>query len=310
MKHYNLLLIDDDLISLELMSAFLETENFHLFTAPDGQAAYDLIMKKSPGFFSCIVSDVSMPNLDGIGLLKRLKEDENRKILPFILQTSDRNPDNIKKTLELGAFYYLIKPITRETLKSVVNAALKDYENHLETHNTVQHLMRIMPLMQAATFHYKTLDEAKSLSSLLALMTHDPKNVAIGFFEIFANAVEHGNLGITYDEKTALINQNQLNADIQRRLALPEYRDKFVTVTVNSDNQKLKVTITDMGDGFDFEKYLEFSIDRIMDNHGRGIMMAKSLSFDELIYSNGGRTVSCWVHPPMPSEQKIKKRLH
>lgn len=301
MKHYNILIIDDDPISLALMKRFLAVENYHLFTATDGQDAYEKIMRCSPNFFSCIVSDYQMPQKDGMELLQTLKKDPVRNIIPFILQTSDEGPEPIQRCLEMGAFYYLLKPITFETLRSVVKAALKDLEKHLDIHNTVNDLMRTMPLMTEAKFQFKTLAEAKSLSSLLGLLTQGDNNIGIGFFELFANAVEHGNLEITYAEKTTFLNDNTLAAEIEKRTNQVEYRDKYVEVSVALTETALRVDVTDMGKGFDFEKYLTFSMERAMDTHGRGILMAKNLSFDELNYSLGGRRVTCVIYNPQTS---------
>lgn len=293
MKHVNILLIDDDPISLQLLVAFLKRDHYHIFTAHDGEEALNLIQKKSPNFFSCIVSDYLMPKKDGIELLTALKQDVDRKIIPFILQTSSSSEEEIKRGLDAGAFYYLLKPITPETLQSVVQAALRDLENHLEIHNAIESLHRVMPLMKQARFVYQSIDHAKNLSSLMGLMTDDPKGIGIGFFEIMINAVEHGNLGITYAEKTDLIKNGTLHDEIQKRLSEPQYADKYVEVELTQEPGKLEVTVTDMGNGFDFQNYMEFSLERAMDNHGRGIMMANSLSFDALIYSNGGRTATC-----------------
>lgn len=280
------------------MKVFLKADNYHLFTATNGQEAYDKILGYTPNFFSCIISDYRMPFKDGIELLKMLKQDPERSIIPFILQTSDRSAQTIQQCLDMGAFYFLLKPITCETICTVVTAALKDLEKFLDINNTVNNLMRIMPLMTQAQFQFKTLTQARSLSSLLGLLTQDPKNTGMGFFEIFANAVEHGNLGITYDEKTTLIKNNALAADVKRRLTLPEYCDKYVNVELSLTPHALRIEVTDMGQGFDFEKYLEFSMERSMDSHGRGILMAKNLSFDEFEYSLGGRRVTCTVYNP------------
>lgn len=234
-----------------------------------------------------------MPKKNGIELLKDIKQDDKRKNIPFILQTSASSPEEIQRGLDEGAFYYLLKPITPSTLLSVVKSALKDFQNRKEFQNVVQDMEVMFPLVKTATFKYQTIQEAKSLSSIIGAFTSDPTGISVGFFEIMINAIEHGNLGITYDEKTQLLNDSQLHQEIERRLSLPDYAEKYVEVELKRSDAELEITVTDMGNGFKFEDFMEFSIERAMDNHGRGIMMANSLSFDQLLYSNGGRTATC-----------------
>ena len=56
-----------------------------------------------------VISDVEMPNLDGFGLLERMKEDQDLRRIPVVLLTSRRNVEDQKKGLELGAEAYLVK---------------------------------------------------------------------------------------------------------------------------------------------------------------------------------------------------------
>ncbi len=293
MNKANLLIVEDDLVSQKLLQSFLKNEDFNLFLANDGEEASQLIRQKPHDFFHCIISDYLMPNKDGIQLLEELKQHAEYKKIPFILQTTANSEAEIQRGINAGAFYYLIKPITKETLISVVNAALKDFQNHKDILTTLKGIHKAFPLITDGRFEVRTIDEAKHLSSFIALLTTDPNSIGIGFLELMVNAVEHGNLGITYDEKTQLIRDSQLSEEINRRLALPENHRKFVAVDLRHNDETLVVTITDMGNGFDFENYLDFSLERAMDNHGRSIMMANKLSFDELTYLDGGRQVRC-----------------
>jgi len=295
-RHVNLLLIDDDETSLKLLAAYLDKDYYHLTLARNGQEALDLIRSHAADFFSCIISDFIMPKMNGLELLNTLKQEEAYQNIPFILQTSSGNDTEIKKGLDAGAFYYLIKPYQQGTLLSVVSSALKDFFNRIELQAFTTSFTTILPLVTQAHFKLKTIEEAKSLASILSLSTAHPEQTSLGFFEIISNAIEHGNLGITYDEKTQLINEHQHQKEIARRLQSPLYQDKFVQISTNNLDDRKIVTVTDMGKGFDFKNYLEFSVDRAMDNHGRGIMMANKLSFDELIYSNEGRTATCIIY--------------
>ena len=103
--------------------------------------------------------------------------------------------------------------------------------------------------------------------------------------------MEHGNLGVTYDEKSKLMQENLWPREIERRLSLPENRDKFVEVFFESRDDEISIRIRDQGRGFDWEPFLEIDPDRAFDSHGRGIAMARILSFHTLEYVGCGNEV-------------------
>jgi len=60
-------------------------------------------------------------------------------------------------------------------------------------------------------------------------------------------------------------------------------------------SDRIIAKITDQGAGFDWKPYMEVTIDRIHDQHGRGIALANDISFDEIEYQDNGRTAVCTV---------------
>jgi anti-sigma regulatory factor (Ser/Thr protein kinase) len=71
-----------------------------------------------------------------------------------------------------------------------------------------------------------------------------------------------------------------------------------VTVTLSREAGDITLTIQDEGDGFDWRKYLEFDPERAFDPHGRGIAMARMMSFDALDYQGNGNTVVVKIAGP------------
>ncbi|MDX1351897.1 MAG: ATP-binding protein, partial [Thiomicrorhabdus sp.] len=134
------------------------------------------------------------------------------------------------------------------------------------------------------------------LSSVLSFMTPNQKRVEIGLFELIVNGIEHGNLGIGYQEKTRLTAKGTLQAEIERRLDLPENQHKHVEICVERFNDCLQFMIKDCGQGFDYKSYLDYVANRSLHHHGRGIMIANQLSFDALDYQEPGSKVICKVN--------------
>ena len=140
------------------------------------------------------------------------------------------------------------------------------------------------------------MDEARDLATLLSNICPDPQRVVVGMSELLINAVEHGNLGITYNEKGVLKEQGTWLDEVEKRLGMPEYSNRKVTVKMHKNNQKIDFTICDEGEGFEYCDFLEMDPDRAFDNHGRGIAMSRLLSFDELEYLGKGNEVRVSVH--------------
>lgn len=112
------------------------------------------------------------------------------------------------------------------------------------------------------------------------------------------NAIEHGNLNVTYEEKSALTRLEKWEEEIKRRLALTENVNKRVRIHYEKDVSECRLMITDEGPGFDWQGYLTLDPERATDTHGRGIAMSRVISFDDLHYSDKGNQVTAVVRIP------------
>ena len=145
--------------------------------------------------------------------------------------------------------------------------------------------------MHSGYFRYRDLEEAKSLAHFLARACPEPERAILGLHELLINAVEHGNLGLSYTDKSALIAATSWLEEVNHRLQLDEFKDRYVEVRFERLADSLSFTIIDQGKGFDWRDYLDFSTERAFDLHGRGIAMAGKISFDSLTYLGCGNTV-------------------
>ena len=102
----SILVVDDSITTRTLERSILETNGYHVLVAVDGIEALRML-EQNP--VDLVISDVEMPNLDGFGLLERMKEDQDLRRIPVVLLTSRRNVEDQKKGLELGAEAYLVK---------------------------------------------------------------------------------------------------------------------------------------------------------------------------------------------------------
>lgn len=289
-----ILVVDDQEMERELLRERLAPLGYEIETAVDGEDAWERLIDGS-GLYRVIILDRIMPRLNGLQLLQRIQEHDELAHTPVIFQTGAGERDEIREGIEAGCYYYLVKPYDTEILLSIVRAALSDRDRREVFQAEVRDGKRALSTLKTATFEYRTIQEAAELSTLLAWAFPDPESQVIGLSELLINAVEHGNLGIGYEEKTRLNAHGELEQEIERRLDLDENRDKTVQVEMHRENDEIRVHIVDQGKGFDWSRFLTIDPRRAFDTHGRGIAMAKMLSFDNLEYKGRGNEVIATV---------------
>ncbi len=279
-----ILIVDDESSNIDLIVDILDGQNYQLSMTESGIAAWELLSNE-PDKFDVILLDKAMPEMDGVELTKKIMQHDELHCT-VILQTEG------DEYIDAGAQYYISKPLDKALLITVVDSAVR---HQISYKHRVKNRIGLA-LMKEATFEFKTIHEAHALASLLSENYPEPYKVITGLTELMVNAVEHGNLAIDYAEKTVFTVQGTHNQEIQQRLNMPEYKDRYVTVQFELLETMIIFTVKDQGAGFDWEKYMEFDPARLMDPHGRGIAISNKLSFDELEYKGTGNEVVARLH--------------
>lgn len=290
-KKNAILVVDDNPTALHLLAGILEQEGYAVTRATNGLEAMTEL-RGHPDGFDVILLDRMMPKMDGMEVTRKIQADNELKHIPIIMQTAADKPEQISEGIKAGVFYYLTKPIERKTLLSVVSSAIKEVEQRKVLRAEMKRHRMSFGLIQILKGSCKSLDEAESLASFLANCFPDPDRALTGISELLINAVEHGNLGISYDEKTALMETNSWRKEVARRLRLPQFMEKEVTVIFEKKQGTYYLQVTDQGEGFNWKAFLEFDPSRASHNHGRGIAMANMIAFDRLVYNEQGNQVT------------------
>lgn len=116
------LVVDDDPSMLEITSLFLEKENYQVVTAEGGEQALRYVEEHQP---DVIISDVMMPDLDGIQLCYRIKSDPATAMLPVILVTAKRDTITRINGKKAGADDFLDKPVNELELGTRVRTLIR-----------------------------------------------------------------------------------------------------------------------------------------------------------------------------------------
>ncbi len=284
------LVVDDEELNLELISEYLRETEIRPVTVASGERALEML-HESPDKFSAVLLDRMLPGVDGLEILSEIKRTSELAMLPVIMQTARDSKESMLEGLQAGAYYYLTKPYDRQTLVAIVRTAISDYKTYRQLQTNVKQTAHTLKMMDRGQFTYRTLDEARSLAALLANACNDSDHVVLGLTELMVNAVEHGNLGIGYEEKSRLNAVGRWEDEVAARLGRPEHVDKYVTVEFERSENTIVFAILDEGEGFEWQKYLELSPERALDSHGRGIAVANSISFDRVEYRGNGNEV-------------------
>ena len=113
----DVLIVDDSAAIRKILLRVLaqtELEIGHVYEAGDGVDALNVLKDKKVGL---ILSDINMPNMDGLQLLSQLKSQDAYKAVPVVMITTEGNQTKVMEAVQLGAAGYVRKPFTAEQIK-------------------------------------------------------------------------------------------------------------------------------------------------------------------------------------------------
>lgn len=125
MLRSKILVVDDEMKMRRVLQMMLQKEGYEVVTAKNGEEALQKVEEEN---FDLVVTDMKMPGLSGIDLLKKLKEkDEWIPVIemPVIMITAYGTVETAVKAMKQGAYDYLLKPFEKDEIKIVISNALK-----------------------------------------------------------------------------------------------------------------------------------------------------------------------------------------
>ncbi|MEI7729570.1 MAG: response regulator [Verrucomicrobiota bacterium] len=140
-----LLIEDEDNMRLAL-SKRLRLEGYEVVTAADGEQGLRLARNHLPDLVLC---DIMIPKLDGYGVLKAMRNEEQLAAIPVVFLTGLAEPEEVRKGMNIGADDYLIKPVEKVALLSTIEARLtkRKQDQHRNEHREEQVLQTLAGLM-------------------------------------------------------------------------------------------------------------------------------------------------------------------
>lgn len=293
----HLLVVDDEILNLRIIQESLEESGFLITEAESGEEAWDILSKKEISF-SAIILDRLMPGWDGIEVLKKIQSDPDLSDIPVILQTALGSNEDVLAGLQAGAFYYLTKPYSKKVLVSIINLAVDSFIRLSQAKAELFKSKNIAKYFTKGEFTISNFDEMIEISPFLSNLFPDPSKSLTGIIEIISNAIEHGNLEIGFELKQDLQIRDLYHEELKKRFNDPRFQDRKVEIKYEKRIDRISLMIEDSGNGFDYKKCdrVEKMANNLFQASGRGILIAKTLSFDELTYIGKGNIVEAITH--------------
>jgi len=126
-ENTKVLIVDDDFASRRLLARFIRKKwPFKILQAEDGSEAVQLILKEAPNL---VILDMMMPFMNGIEVLKILRNNPKTADIPVIACTAVDEHEEVAEILEYGISDYVIKPIDQKTLIKKIATAIEEPKN-------------------------------------------------------------------------------------------------------------------------------------------------------------------------------------
>ena len=197
--------------------------------------------------------------------------------------------------IKAGASDYLRKPVSLRELKSVLDRFAGLVERRTSKMFKADSLQRVKLSLEIET-SADALQPAVSqiLRSIEGLVERkELMRIEVALQETLRNAFEHGNLGITYEQKMELCNNGGFEAEVERRTKIAQAEGKLIFIDVIAEKDSLRVQVTDQGKGFDWRAVPDptQNPELLTGLHGRGIFLIRRC-FETVTYNDAGNSIT------------------
>jgi two-component system sensor histidine kinase/response regulator len=232
---YKILIVEDTLAIREEIFDILIMENYTVFQAKNGKTGFEIALKEEPDL---IISDILMPELNGIEMFKKLQTDKKTRSIPLIFLSAKGEKKDIRNGMNLGAEDYLTKPINVNDLLNAVKNKIKkkiiiDQKiiDKIATLSTILEVQRNELDNYAHLISHELKSSLRNVSDLLAWSHEELEEtnslVAIYRYELMEEKIEKMELLLVKLEQyknitTASFKDNMINSNTIAKLVINE----------------------------------------------------------------------------------------
>ncbi|MDA8327112.1 MAG: response regulator, partial [Nitrospiraceae bacterium] len=122
-REMKVLIVDDCRTTRKLLSFYIKAKGFDVATAENG---LDAMSKVAQGDINMIITDLNMPFMDGIELIKTLKADPSRAHIPVLMVTTEKDAEEKKRAYDAGVNGFMMKPVSSDDVVKNVKNIMKN----------------------------------------------------------------------------------------------------------------------------------------------------------------------------------------
>jgi len=281
--------VDDSAIDRRVAGRVLEKAGWKVAYAADGALALEQIALAPP---SLVVTDMQMPNLDGLALVEQVRKRFPR--VPVILMTGHGSESLAIMALKAGAAGYVPKKTLADELPTVV-------EQVLAASKTEERRYKVLDCQTRRTARFVLDNDPALVQPLIAVLQQDVLSmglcdatavtrIGVALEEALLNAIYHGNLGVSSKLKEQ-DDKAFYNLAKERRYEAP-YRERRIRVLVRVSHDAAAFVIADEGPGFDVASLPDpTDPEYLCRPSGRGLLLMRAF-MDEVRYNPVGNRVA------------------
>lgn len=285
-----ILLVGLDVVSHQLISG-LVSSSFHLvMSANNAKEAISYFHSQHP---QIVVLDSTIEGMSAVNFTKALCS-EDPDVL--IVVTGIYQDEHIIDCLKAGASDFLPKPVKEEDFGFILSrfCSLIDRRNSKRFYSKLFEGARLDLTLKSST---EALNHAVAIISNFltsAFAGHELVRIELGIQEILRNSLEHGNLGINYEQKKQLCESGRFDDFVKQQSTLAQKKGKSINVIVELCADMLTCTVTDAGGGFNWRIHKFSSAESSIESNfsGRGLLLISRI-FDSVDYNEQGNQVTC-----------------
>jgi CheY-like chemotaxis protein len=294
------LVVEDAPDTRAVLSALAKKRGFDVIEAADGVEGVEAARTHRP---ELILMDIRMPKMDGLTALAEIREENPAVSVVIVSSSADR--EYLEQALELGAVNFVHKPFDHAELSYVLDRVYRAVEEEAD-------IRQVVDVVAVRSTRLSIPGVPSAIAKIVAYLGRELRNnypgwelpyaeIKLALYEALANAVEHGNLGITYEAKTkALQTPGGIDEMIRKRLADPEYMGRRVHVEADYLPGSVAYRIRDEGHGFDPEMLSRTPLADTSALHGRGIALIRHYMSDVTWNETGNEIRLLRRLPPAP----------
>jgi CheY-like chemotaxis protein len=278
MKNIRVLVVEDSRTMQAFLLNLLKKEDYEVVLANDGETGVECfqqsLVEGNP--FDIVMTDIVMPGLSGLDVLKRIKTLNHDTIV--VVLTSDANVDTAIEALNAGANNFLHKPPNSEEILNVMWRATKHREIFLENEELTPFMERTIQIEIPSQLRF-IKGIAHNIIADAKLMGYDENDlrdkIPVTVDEAVTNAIKHGN---KFQE------------------------EKHVSIEVSINTDRIKIVVADEGDGFDVNAVPDpTDPTNFLKPSGRGILFM-TIGMDDVRYNAKGNMLTLIKYRVSPND--------